>query len=166
MHSQDHLEVDVLVVGAGPAGLTAAAMLGRFGINCLVVERRAELSGLPRATGVSTRSMEIFRSLGLEDEILAGGVDVDMRMLSTRTLAEAADGVAVPTGFPSREQAGVISPAFPACVPQDHLEPVLLDHVRSLGVRAELGLELVAVEQVARDRVEEPVARSEDQIDG
>ena len=149
MHFQDHLEADVLVVGAGPAGLTAAATLGRLGIDCLVAERRSELSGLPRATGVSTRSMEIFRSLGLEDEILAGGVDVDMRMLSTRTLAEAADGVAVPTGFPSREQAGVISPAFPACVPQDHLEPVLLDHVRSLGVRAELGLELVAVERTS-----------------
>jgi 2-polyprenyl-6-methoxyphenol hydroxylase-like FAD-dependent oxidoreductase len=149
MRSQQHYEVDVLVVGAGPAGLTAAAMLGRLGVKCVVAERRPELSGLPRATGVSTRSMEIFRSFGIEDEILAGGVDVAMQMLSTRTLAEAGDGVAVPMGFPTREQAAVISPTGPACVPQDHIEPVLMAHARSLGVTVELGLELVGIEPCA-----------------
>jgi putative polyketide hydroxylase len=149
MQPQNRNSVDVLVVGAGPAGLTAAAVLGRLGIDCLVVERRPALSGLPRATGITTRSMEIFRSFGLEDEIRAGGVDVDMRMLSCRTLREVGDGVAVDIGVPTREQAAVISPTFPACVPQDHLEPVLLDHVRAIGVAAELGVELVGVEPSA-----------------
>jgi 2-polyprenyl-6-methoxyphenol hydroxylase-like FAD-dependent oxidoreductase len=146
MHIQDGSTVDVLVVGAGPAGLTAAAMLGRLGIDCLLVERRPELSGLPRATSVSTRSMEIFRSFGLEDEIRAGGVDVEWQMLSCETITAADRGIAVPLGLPSREQAAVISPTFPACVPQDHLEPVLLTYVRSLGVRVELGTEVVSVD--------------------
>jgi putative polyketide hydroxylase len=141
----------VLVVGAGPAGLTAAATLGRLGIDTLVVERRPSLSDLPRATFVSTRSMEIFRSWGLEDEIRAGGVDVTPQMLSCRTLTRAGEGVAVPTGLPTREQAAVISPTFPACAPQDHLEPVLREYACSVGVRARLGVELVAVEQLPDD---------------
>ena len=58
--------VDVAIIGAGPAGLTAAITLARYGIDCLVVERRSKLSSLPRATGVSTRSMELMRSFGLE----------------------------------------------------------------------------------------------------
>jgi 2-polyprenyl-6-methoxyphenol hydroxylase-like FAD-dependent oxidoreductase len=145
MHLQEH-QADVLVVGAGPAGLTAAATLGRLGIDTLVVERRPELSGLPRATGVSTRSMEIFRSFGIEAEILAGGVDVTQMMLSCTTLSAAADGMPIPIGLPSPEQAAVISPTAPACVPQDHLERVLLEHVKGLGVRVELATELVAVE--------------------
>ena len=67
-------EVDVLVVGAGPAGLTAAATLARYGAVVQVVERKQRLSTHPRATVVSTRSMELLRSWGLEDEIKAGGM--------------------------------------------------------------------------------------------
>ena len=50
-------------------------------------------------------------------------------------------------GFPTAEQSAVISPTAPACVPQDHLEPVLLDHLRSYpSARVELGTEVVGVE--------------------
>ena len=49
------VEVPVLIVGAGPAGLTAAITLAQHGVDVLVVERRLELSGLPRATAISTR---------------------------------------------------------------------------------------------------------------
>jgi putative polyketide hydroxylase len=60
--SERRLELPVLIVGAGPAGLMAAVALARHGIECLVVERRRELSTLPRATAISTRSMELLRS--------------------------------------------------------------------------------------------------------
>jgi 2-polyprenyl-6-methoxyphenol hydroxylase-like FAD-dependent oxidoreductase len=146
MHDPETYEVRVLVVGGGPAGLTAAGALGRLGVDCLVVERRPSLSALPRATSVSTRSMEILRSFGLEDEVRAGGADVEWLMLSCETLAEVAAATPVPIGLPTREQSRVISPTSPACVPQDHLEPVLLDHARSNGVRVELGVEATAVQ--------------------
>ena len=149
MHDLETVEVSVLVAGGGPAGLTAAGALARLGVDCLLVERRASLSALPRATSVSTRSMEILRSWGLEAEVRAGGVDVEWLMLSCETLADAGRVPAVPIGLPTREQSLVISPTSPACVPQDHLEPVLLEQLRALGAtRVHLHTEVVGVENV------------------
>jgi putative polyketide hydroxylase len=137
----------VIVAGAGPAGLAAAISLARLGVETMLVERRAALSSLPRATVVSLRSMELIRSWGIEDAVLAGGVDVEWRGWQSDTLATVADGSEWPVGIPSREQAAVLSPTAPACVPQDHLEPALLDHLRSLGgARVHLHTEVVGVE--------------------
>jgi hypothetical protein len=61
--------VSALIVGGGPVGLTLGLLLGRCGIDCLVVERRLGTSALPRATGVNVRRMEIFRGLGLGEQI-------------------------------------------------------------------------------------------------
>jgi 2-polyprenyl-6-methoxyphenol hydroxylase-like FAD-dependent oxidoreductase len=141
-------QTPVLIVGAGPGGLTAAATLAHYGIDFLLVERRPELSSLPRATGVSTRTMELMRSFGIEDEVRAGGDEVGWLQCICESLSRADAGQYVPTGFPSPEQCSLISPSAPACVPQDHLEPVLFDHVRSLGVgRMELGTELTGIER-------------------
>ena len=96
-----------------------------------MVERRRELSSLPRATVVSTRSMEIYRSWGLEDRIRAGGVDVEWLMLLCESLTDAGAGSTHAVGYPTRAQSALISPTGPACVPQDHIEPVLLTHLRS-----------------------------------
>jgi putative polyketide hydroxylase len=137
-------EATVLVVGAGPAGLTASVTLARQGIRTLVVERRREVSSLPRATVVSTRSMEIYRSWGLEDRIRAGGVDVEWLLLICDSLADAAAGATYAVGYPTQAQSALISPTGPACVPQDHLEPVLLAHLRSLpDAEVLLGTEVI-----------------------
>ena len=142
----------VLVVGAGPAGLTAAVTLARQGIDVLVVERRPEGSELPRATGLSVRIMELLRLWGLEERVLAGGVDVEMSMFEMPTVARASEGRRIDVGFPTAEQAAVVSPVAPACVPQDHLESVLLDHLATLGATVVRGSEVVDVVQ-ADDRV-------------
>jgi 2-polyprenyl-6-methoxyphenol hydroxylase-like FAD-dependent oxidoreductase len=147
MSRSSESNVPVLVVGAGPAGLTTAVTLARYGIETLLVERRPDLSTLPRATAVSTRSMEIFRSWGLEDEIRAAEIDVAWLGLACESLAGAAAGFPFPLGLPSREQAAVRSPSAPACVAQDDLEPVLLRHLRSLGpARVEMGTEVVGLD--------------------
>jgi putative polyketide hydroxylase len=148
------LDVPVLIVGAGPAGLTAAVALAQYGIKCLLVERRRGPAPLPRATWVSTRSMELFRSWGLEDRIRAGGVEVEWLRWHSETLASADAGYASPTGFPTRDQSAAVSPTRPACVPQDHLEPMLMEHLRSFGAAVELGTEVMSVEDRAdRERV-------------
>jgi len=152
--AMDAQEIDVLVVGAGPAGLTAAAALRRHGAGVLVLERKEKLTSHPRATVVSTRSMELLRSWGLEDEIRAAGMPaVEWLGLVTETLAGAATGQVATLGLPTKEQAAVLSPTAPLCVPQDHTEAVLLAYARSLGAEVEFGQEVVRVD-VADDGVE------------
>ena len=134
------------MAGAGAAGLATAISLARHGVESLVVERRPELSALPRATVLSTRSMELLRSWGLEEEILERAVDVEWVGWQSETLASAPAGTPFPVGYPTRDQSAVISPSAPACVAQDELEPVLLAHLRSLGAaRVELGTEVLDV---------------------
>ena len=139
-------EQRVLIVGAGPAGLTAAITLARYGVPVLLVERRFELSGLPRATGVSLRTMEIYRSWGIEQELRAGELDVAWTSRAAQTMATLAQGITLPLGYPSREKSARVSPTTPAVIPQDHLEPVLLHHLETLAPGSvRLGVEVVGV---------------------
>jgi tetracenomycin A2 monooxygenase-dioxygenase len=62
---------EVVIIGAGPVGLSAAMALGRAGVRCLVLERRSEFSRYPKANGVHARTMEIFREWGVVKPIRA-----------------------------------------------------------------------------------------------
>jgi putative polyketide hydroxylase len=63
--------VPVLIVGAGAGGLTASALLARYGVRSLLVEKRDEVFIYPKARNLSFRSLEILRELGLSDEVHA-----------------------------------------------------------------------------------------------
>ena len=140
-------QTQVLIVGAGPAGLVAGITLARYGIAVLVVEKRDEISMLARALVISTRSMEILRAWGLEHEVRAGAADVEPSGWVTRTLASS-EGLVVPSGHPTAAQAARVSPTRPAWAPQDHLEPVLLASFRTLpGAQVRFGCELVTLQQ-------------------
>ena len=157
---------DILVVGAGPAGLATAITAARCGARVLVVERHAGTSIFPRATGVSTRTMEIFRSWGVHDRVRAGELRVQPLCSVSPTLR-----TALPEGLPaglSRPSPRPCSPGArrcPACVPQDHIEPVLLDHLRVLGGEVRFGVELAGLADRAdgvhaRPATERPARRS------
>jgi 2-polyprenyl-6-methoxyphenol hydroxylase-like FAD-dependent oxidoreductase len=138
--------VPVLIAGAGPAGLTVAITLARYGVESLIVDRKQTLSSIPRASLVSTGSMELFRSWGLERELAEAAIDVRFTGFIGETLASKQEEF--PLGVPSRDQAAVVSPAAPLCVTQDVLEPILLRHLEGLGVgTVELGTELVSFEE-------------------
>jgi putative polyketide hydroxylase len=140
--------VPVVIVGAGPAGLVAATTLARYGAASLLVERRGGLSPLPRAIGVSTRTMELLRSWGLEGELRAGQLDlVGAGAWATETLASP-HGTRLPIGFPDPEQVAAVSPTTAAGVPQDHLEPVLLRHLWTFpAAEVRFGTELVGFDR-------------------
>jgi 2-polyprenyl-6-methoxyphenol hydroxylase-like FAD-dependent oxidoreductase len=140
-------DAEVLIVGAGPAGLVAGIALSRYGVDTVLVEKRTTLSTLSRATVISTRCMEIFRSWGLEDAIGAGAADVETCGWVTPTLASG-QGVVIEVGYASDTDWAATSPTRPAWAPQDHLEPLLfqlLEEAESCEIR--LGRELTELEQ-------------------
>lgn len=138
--------VPVLISGAGPAGLTAAITLARYGIEALVIDSKPEFSTMPRATLVSTGSMELFRSWGLEAELTAAALEVEFTGFMGETLSSSAE--VFPVGVPSPEQAEVVSPNVPLGVTQDVLEPILMRHLEGLGVGGvALGTRLASFEQ-------------------
>ncbi len=60
--------VDVLVVGAGPVGLTMAAELARHGVRCRIVDRLEKPSPYCRAIGVTPRTLEVWDDMGIARE--------------------------------------------------------------------------------------------------
>jgi len=74
------LETQVLIVGAGPVGLTLAFDLGRRGIRCLLVEQKEAPQFLPKMERCNARTMEIFRRLGLVEKVRAAGLRSDVPM--------------------------------------------------------------------------------------
>ena len=64
------VDADVVIVGAGPSGLTLANILGLQGVRTLVVEERDSLIDYPRGVGLDDESLRTFQSIGLVDRVL------------------------------------------------------------------------------------------------
>ena len=71
---------EILIIGAGPIGLTLALDLGLRGIEVMLVDSKADLLRLPKMERSNPRTMEIFRRLGIADEIRAAGYPADVPM--------------------------------------------------------------------------------------
>jgi len=73
-------DTDVVIVGAGPTGLTLAIDLGRRGIRCTIIEQKEAPAFLPKMERANARTMEIYRRMGLADRIRAAGLRADCPM--------------------------------------------------------------------------------------
>ena len=149
-------EVDVLVVGAGVVGLSAALFLQHHGVQPLVVERHPGTSIHPRARGVNVRTMELFREVGVEDAVRAAGAHtpIALGLLSGTTLASCIDkplNKFVRRSLHALAARNLLrprnSPTSTCRVTQDHLEPVLADAARARGAALSFHTELVACMQ-------------------
>ncbi len=74
------MHTDVLIVGAGPVGLTLAIDLGRRGVRCTLIEKKDAPQFLPKMERCNARTMEIFRRMGLCEQIRAAGLPADVPM--------------------------------------------------------------------------------------
>ncbi|KAL4891497.1 FAD binding domain-containing protein [Aspergillus ambiguus] len=96
-------KVDVLICGSGSAGLCAATWLARYGLRCKVLERRDGPMTMGQADGVQCRTVEIFESFGIGEELLREAYHV----LEVVFWAQDGNGVIQRTGRTADTQPGL-----------------------------------------------------------
>jgi 2-polyprenyl-6-methoxyphenol hydroxylase-like FAD-dependent oxidoreductase len=142
-------EVPVLIVGGSLVGLSTAMLLAWHGIESLAVERHASTAINPRAGHFNVRTLEILRSVGLEDAVRSrseqqyipdGGIS-NVESLAGREIMS----------FFTSLNAGVaeFSPTGRMFIDQDALEPILRARAEELGARLRYRTECTALAQDA-----------------
>lgn len=130
------VETDVLIVGAGPAGLTAACLLARSGINALTLTKYGTANA-PRAHITNQRAVEVFRDLGIEDEVQAEALP--HRLMGKQVFATTFAGRELSrmmtwgTGDERISDYRAASPSEMCNIAQNTLEPIMLDRAIELG---------------------------------
>jgi 2,4-dichlorophenol 6-monooxygenase len=126
---------DVLIVGAGPVGLITSLLLAKVGLTSLVVEKHEALHQAPQAHVISSRSMEICRMAGVNEQRMrdAGTKPEDMSSVRwVKTLTEGELGVFSMLRDTSEIQAMFSQSPTPLCNLSQHLfEPILFDETRT-----------------------------------
>ena len=125
----------ILVVGAGPVGLTVAAELARHGISCRIIEKAPEPSRFCRAIGVSARTLKIWDDMGILRRAVDAGLWIKGRMTD------------IP-GQPLRKNEVDYSGLNFAslALPQYETEKILTERLSELGIRIERGLTVTGFE--------------------
>jgi 2-polyprenyl-6-methoxyphenol hydroxylase-like FAD-dependent oxidoreductase len=131
-------QVEVLVVGAGPVGLSLAAELQRRNISVLVVDRHAAAAQTSRACVIHARTLEVLEPLGVTAQLLQAGVKVPMFRIRDRDRALVSiDFSHIDSVYP-----------FTLMYPQDRTEQLLLAALERAGGRVERPAELTGVAPV------------------
>ncbi|OIJ27875.1 FAD-dependent oxidoreductase [Nocardioides luteus] len=145
------ITTDVLVVGAGPAGLSMAALLAAYGVDAVTVTKYAGTAHSPRAHITNQRTMEVFRDLGIEDAVRE--VATPNELMGNNVWAtsfadpEIARLLTWGSGPERRTDYDLASPSAMCNVPQHILEPVLRAGAERLGADLRFSTELVEVSQ-------------------
>lgn len=136
------LSTDVLICGAGAAGLTLAIDLARRGISFRLIEKMNEPFRGSRGKGIQPRTQEIFKDLGILDRIVAAGGDYPKERLYH------GDGSYVDSAIMEHTDPTPSEPFHsPLMVPQFLTEAVLRERLTELGHSPEYGSELTGFEQ-------------------
>jgi 2-polyprenyl-6-methoxyphenol hydroxylase-like FAD-dependent oxidoreductase len=125
---------DVLVVGAGPVGLTMAAELARHGARCRIVDRLAEPLPFCRAIGVTPRTLEVWDDMGVAREM----IDAGLWLTGLRTIMHGRPPADTHADYPGL-------PFGQLGLPQYETERVLARHLGRFGIEVERGTSLSGV---------------------
>jgi len=148
MTDQEH-RVPVLIVGAGGAGLSLALLLQQQGIGSVLVERRGEVAWYPRARNLNFRTLEVFRGLGLEAQVIAAGAHYSRTFRKTTVASHEEEEIrSIEQFLHIADHLEVVTPepAFWYC-PQSRLEPLLLAEAKRRGCDVRYNTELTAFTQ-------------------
>jgi len=147
---------EVLIIGAGPIGLTLALDLGLRGIEVMLVDCKADLLRLPKMERSNPRTMEIFRRLGIAEQIRAAGYPADVPM-DVCIVTSMAEPPLLHQEYPSvSETRAKISACHDGTMPREPyqlisqytLEPILLARVKTLpNVTVRFTTEFVSLTQ-------------------
>jgi 2-polyprenyl-6-methoxyphenol hydroxylase-like FAD-dependent oxidoreductase len=130
-------ESPLLIVGAGPVGLTMACELARHGVHCRIIDKAAERSQASKALAIFPRTLEVFEMMGVSEPILKAGLR--LRGIRIHSRAERIAGI---------ELSSIQSPyPFVLSLPQSETERMLIEHLDSFGVSVERNRELVGLTQ-------------------
>jgi len=130
-------DVPVLIVGAGPTGLTAALELSRLGVGVRIVDRASERSLTSRALGIQARTVELLRVRGVGDEMVRLGNPARATALySEGEKLAAIDLHRMPSEF-----------NYVLLLAQSETERLLTEALNRQGVKIERGVELMALTQ-------------------
>ncbi|MEU9449907.1 FAD-dependent oxidoreductase [Streptomyces sp. NPDC048277] len=139
----DPKPIDVLVVGAGPAGSALAIDLVRRGLDVRIVDKSPHAFDGSRAKGVQPRSLEVLDDLGALDDVLAGG-DIYPK------LGLHGGPLTLPWKmFPHREATADVPYPNTWLIPQYRTDRALHARLRQLGLGVEFGREMVELTQDA-----------------
>ncbi len=133
---------DVLICGAGAAGLTLAIDLARRNITFRLIEKMPEPFHGSRGKGIQPRTQEIFEDLGILDKVVAAGGEYPLMRVYSR------DGTFVEKDLGERPQATPAEPyQIPLMIPQFLTESIMRERLGELGGQVEFGCELIGFEQ-------------------
>ncbi len=139
----DTCDCDVLVVGGGLVGLAASMFLAQQGLRVWVVERHASTSSHPKLRGVSARTMELYRSAGIEEAVRAAGEN-HFGVAIGDSLSGEYERVHLPLALARQNR---LSPTTHYACDQDRMEPILLQRSAELGAQLFYGCTAVNIEQ-------------------
>jgi 2-polyprenyl-6-methoxyphenol hydroxylase-like FAD-dependent oxidoreductase len=131
---------EILVIGAGPAGLLAACELARYGVGPRVVERRLVPHRQARATAIQPAGLELLARAG----VLAQFLERSVRVRRTRLYAPGF----VPLGTINFSGIGCVH-EYQCSLPQWQTEAILTEHLNGFGVFVERGTTVLSIEENA-----------------
>ena len=142
-----NFDAPVLIAGGGLVGLSAAMFLAQHGVAATVIERLRGVSALPRAAHFHLRTLEMFRSAGIEAEVRAQS-DKEFEPEGAIVALESLAGKQIAAFIPSlNEGVEALSPCRRLFITQPGLEPILRRRAEQVGAKVFDGTELVGVEQ-------------------